>query len=995
MRSLSSFSPSSPPALVYPFKSLSHIVFTVFFLYPALTMSQRTIIILSFTLFVTGLLWGVYSLIMYIGMPVHQLVYLSPNQVELLRATCNSQSGIAQTLCTGAAAIVPFVGALYNMGSPLIPYVVVSVLLFGALLLWAGYRTGYFRFQCAVRPMYLVFVFLLSLWLIGTTLSVGTLYNLNTPDETKLIGVNGQKELPSFRRFYEPLPQVYTGAGPEALKELKANYDSLMARGCLTEAGMTQNGAHVYDLSALCVQLSMFSRVGTQVFLIGFLLLILLSLGRFLLTTVLRVFGLHPLLECVLSIGLGALGFVVILWALAVASLLQAPVVRVVFFGLPFLFYRQTWHWLRVSWQRTFDVELSLGSAFPLLVWLLISYLALNFLNVVRPFPIGWDDLGSYLNRPRLLASYGSFIPSLSQFQWEYLTSLGYLLFSYDSWVGSTFAMQINWMAGLLAVLTVYTFGRIFLGPRRGVLAAMCYYFLPMTGHFSFADMKIDNASFFTSALAVLAVCAFLFDSSETENRAKGNLRLLVVAGLLMGFSFAVKPTAVLTALMISSVITGATLGAFGFAGTAVLGFAVLQHFGPLNVSDIVHRGLLNPSITPSMVYVTIIIVGLILLAIGVYRSRTAIRTFVLHAALFILGIVISILPWGIHNMMISRSISLAAMLTAQDFTAPQVSYLQKPANEVPSAMTIPTRYLPVELKLDPDNAACKTSARTEELDRYWGFETGVQHYLTLPWRQVMNTDAFGYYVTLAPMLLLFPLLLLLPFFWSKQGRWLRMLFAGTFVFFIQWVFVANGIAWYGIGMFLGFALAMEALVVYAPDVLNKTLFSFLITMSIFVCLVNRFWQFDTQKNLFEYPLGKVTAGALQEMTIPDYAIIRDSVVERHTTMANEPYTYRIGTFISYFIPQNREIFPLADHQLNFFNCLNQEHDHALTLKRLKALGFNSIIFDTNTQTIEKDTNGSLHQKVKGFTDFANDPVTGLNILINDPGNGIAYMLLP
>ena len=27
--------------------------------------------------------------------------------------------------------------------------------------------------------------------------------------------------------------------------------------------------------------------------------------------------------------------------------------------------------------------------------------------------------------------------------------------------------------------------------------------------------------------------------------------------------------------------------------------------------------------------------------------------------------------------------------------------------------------------------------------------------------------------------------------------------------------------------------------------------------LSILICLANRLWQFDTQKNLFEYPLGK------------------------------------------------------------------------------------------------------------------------------------------
>jgi hypothetical protein len=74
---------------------------------------------------------------------------------------------------------------------------------------------------------------------------------------------------------------------------------------------------------------------------------------------------------------------------------------------------------------------------------------------------------------------------------------------------------------------------------------------------------------------------------------------------------------------------------------------------------------------------------------------------------------------------------------------------------------------------------------------------------------------------------------------------------------------------------------------------------------------------------------------------------------------------------------------------------LYQERDAKLTLERLKALGFNSMIFDTNTPTIEQDQNGSLHQKVKAFIDFVNTPGLGLSIPVNDPDNGIAFILLP
>jgi hypothetical protein len=125
-----------------------------------------------------------------------------------------------------------------------------------------------------------------------------------------------------------------------------------------------------------------------------------------------------------------------------------------------------------------------------------------------------------------------------------------------------------------------------------------------------------------------------------------------------------------------------------------------------------------------------------------------------------------------------------------------------------------------------------------------------------------MNIDAFGYYVTFMPGLLMVPLLLLLPFFWSKRARWLRYIFAGSMVFLIQWAFVGNGIAWYGIGMFLGFALVLEALIAHAPDNPNRWLMGTLLTMSILVCLVNRLWQFDSQKNIFEYPIWAIGSAA-------------------------------------------------------------------------------------------------------------------------------------
>jgi hypothetical protein len=367
------------------------------------------------------------------------------------------------------------------------------------------------------------------------------------------------------------------------------------------------------------------------------------------------------------------------------------------------------------------------------------------------------------------------------------------------------------------------------------------------------------------------------------------------------------------------------------------------------------------------------------------------VRPVFLLSVTFVAAFLLGIAPWALSNASHYQDPFPTLRLSPPNTVSP--TFITDGSPPPPNLNNV--RTLPSDLVIDLNNPACKGNSKVEELDRYWGNYQGWTHYVTLPWRTAMNVDSFGYYVTLVPALLLFPLLLLLPYFWTKKGRALRWLFASTLFILVQWIFFANGVPWYGIGMFLGLCVGLEAFIAHAPDRSSKILASVLLTLSFFVAYANRFWQAEQQRNLFTYAIGVVSADAMQERTIPHYGLISQYVTERAATMPDTPYTYRIGTFIPYFIPKNLEIVPLADNQLDFFTCLNQDKNPALTLKRLKALGFNGLIFDTNTQTIEKDPNGTLHRKVNQFLDFINTPALGLRAVVNDPDGGIAYVLFP
>ena len=81
-----------------------------------------------------------------------------------------------------------------------------------------------------------------------------------------------------------------------------------------------------------------------------------------------------------------------------------------------------------------------------------------------------------------------------------------------------------------------------------------------------------------------------------------------------------------------------------------------------------------------------------------------------------------------------------------------------------------------------------------------------------------------------------------------------------------------------------------------------------------------------------------------------------------------------------------------SDLWLDRFNCLHQERDDKLTLNRLKALGINSIIFNTKTVTVEDDRSGTLHLKAREFVDFLNNDQLELKVEIYDEKDGFALV---
>ena len=905
---------------------------------------------------------------MYFGYDIRMLIFLDADNITRIKELC----GDSVYLCRGIVAIIPSLLKTITRAAPFLGYAILSAVLYGIFIFAYGVRHGgVARIRFTFRPWQILLFFIGSVWLLFTTLSYWT-------------GDQG-----SFHQVIEPQPGIYENMSESTLAALKVNFQRLKDAGCLSLVKQLRADVGEYSLSGVCMQGFFISRVFSQILFLLLLVMVMVSVGRAVLHR-LRIHNQPILTEFVLSMGLGVCVSVAVLWLIAVIGIFWQPVGWAAIIIALLICHKHVLYWFQQLRSYQWEAEERWWSPRLFLVWFLLSYVALNFLVVVRPFPIGWDDLGSYLNQPRLMVSYGHFIASLSPFKWEYLSPLGFLLWGSESTFGITAGMEINWLAGALALLAIIAFCRRFIGAQAGILAATIYYMLPLVGHFSFADMKIDNAVFAMTALSWF--CAFTGVFSTEEKDKVPTWSWFLLAGLFSGFAFAFKPTAMMGTMAMGAVVVGAMWHSVAFFGiVAIATAAYLEAWGGFDLALFSARiglPLARPVALGVLLLITAISFGYAYFKGSKERLRATFR-----AGLWtLLGFAIALVPWIAHNNIQEGNIIPKLIFGAPNMLTPTLDYF---GTIDAATWPTPVRSLPEELQMEKDHPACRSTSRVEELDRYWGTRQGLAHYLTLPWRSVMNADSTGYYVTTAPMLLLFPLLLLLPYFWRReQGRWFRWLFAGTVFMILQWVFLGNGVPWYGLPAFFGLVIGLELLVLKSPDLPNRIVSTTLIIISLLSCLGMRIWQFEMQQSILEYPFGKASAEVMLERTIPHYDDIADIVIERNRTLTERPYLYRIGTFIPFFIPRNLEIMALQDQQLDAFRCLNQEGDNLLTYRRLLALGLNSIVFDTNTATIETDPNGTLHQKVNQFIAFLNDKSLPIEVVVYDPNLGIAYVLL-
>lgn len=436
-----------------------------------------------------------------------------------------------------------------------------------------------------------------------------------------------------------------------------------------------------------------------------------------------------------------------------------------------------------IKWDVFEKINLHLLSSEFLFI-VLTFLLSVNLINIVRPMPIGWDDLWVYMNYPQLLANAWEILPLGQMLSWQIFTWIWYM---FKSATQSFFFNNVWWFLSVLVIILAFfdllknktkTFINI------PLLASTIFVSMPMVIFQQAKDMKLDPGLFFISSIIVyLLIYLFLkyFENKHEDIFSWRNyLIYFFIIWILAWFTFSIKVTSLLLISWIIWIFFFSKLWLSWFFAYILAFIWIFTKFGLWSLMNVVYPK--DDMEFRNWVFIWSIVLSIWFLAYAFkkYWLISFKRLFVIFW-IFLVWIITSLLPWFAKNITTidDWNISIGRIIN------------WKSQSFIPDYTKI---YSETELETIKDNIsqlAVNSSWTTtnEDFWRYFWYEKWINNYVKLPYNLTMQenqtweyTDITYIYLAIIPVIILF-----LWFSSSIAAWWYFIISLVPFLFFFAW----------------------------------------------------------------------------------------------------------------------------------------------------------------------------------------------------------------
>lgn len=415
--------------------------------------------------------------------------------------------------------------------------------------------------------------------------------------------------------------------------------------------------------------------------ILGFIVLPSYSLGKAIIDRC--FYSISKREQAIVAIALGLVFITFFLFILGSIGLLYQWIVIAVLLLPALIFWRNSLSLLHTVTIRQIEVEHPINAVgITSLVWLLF-FIMTSCVQLVRPFPFGFDALSLYMNMASLLHDYKGLVEGFQPYNWSILMAVGYIVFE-----KTEFALGISQLGTILSLFALFALCRRWLNTNYSLLTLLLFYSLPAVIFQTYKDMKIDMGLLFVTLtiviifinwieqivkqesyipnLSELAQSATAPDTSNVSFWEKH--QLIVLSGILAGFALGIKFTALFLIIGVIGGIWYVHSGKAGLATAFLLSFAVVLI---ARIDDM--SGARAYHLSANVMQWVLLLLGVILLVMLLVSKRQQVLQSIRASVLFGSLLLLSFVHWPVKNIVESDQISVRSLLFGKS-TGPDVS---------------------------------------------------------------------------------------------------------------------------------------------------------------------------------------------------------------------------------------------------------------------------------------------------------------------------------
>lgn len=280
-----------------------------------------------------------------------------------------------------------------------------------------------------------------------------------------------------------------------------------------------------------------------------------------------------------------------------------------------------------------------------LLIFGIVTILAANFIEQLRPIPTGYDGMTVYANLSFLLADYKHLVTGFGAYNWPLFASSGLVLFKKPEMV-----LMANFQIVVLAMITFYLLLKNHLGKTPALLGVLLVAALPSLNRMVYMQQKVEGAYLFFTLILIIQVLQLL--------KTPQHKWLIFQIGLTAGFLFGIKPTSILLIIPLVIGLWYITTGYWGLIAATCGAMVILMN---ANLDFFSGLSMFN---SPSQSYIWILAATLLISLIILFvQNKNSMWLAIKTTAIITTALILAFSPWAYKNIQEIEQISITGII--------------------------------------------------------------------------------------------------------------------------------------------------------------------------------------------------------------------------------------------------------------------------------------------------------------------------------------------